>query len=501
MNQCIRRVISLLMVLSILFGIAPLASVKSEAAGVTVKIVSFMDESETNLRAAQLLYAKVEGYEGNTSQLTYKWTNNLGKRVYGWWGRYTDYGTYLYVFNTHNMYYVQGTVGEQEIYNSERGVTPLSNMAGRTQDKTFTGVGYAYAAVYDADRTPAYYDSGNITVEVFDGDTKIAEASYGGFSEDSLQSDVEDAVFGLFEGETIGVKDLLGKSAVVHINCVECAVTRANIVSGSDVITVSGSAPDYYLTGLQKGVAQIDISLNKSQCKFHAYTSAAAKPLVYVFKKPTVTPGLTTLTLENLDEDCTYYIDGVQGVEKDGKIVFEGLDPSTTYDIEVRGHYTDGDEEKIVYTSVIGTTLTPNTAAVVVRLDDQITTYDVPGLQGLNLKQMDHNGNPLGELIPLTYSQEHGNYTAQVANGIYYVFDDENNRVGSSELVINNTDGSTTLSYYTVTYDPAGGILSETDLTDVYYVGDQVITSPEHHRYNRCNPHPGFPASGWSVPG
>ncbi len=480
MKGFMKRIPALLLVMAMLLSMAPMTAIQTDAAGeVTVQIVGFMDGSTTNLRAAQLLHAKVEGYEGNTSELTYKWTNNLGKRVYGWWGRYTDYGTYLYVYNTHNMYYAQGTDGEQEIHNTDRSVTPLSNMPNRSHDKTFSGVGYAYAAVYDADRTPEYYNSGSITVEVYDGNTKIGQASYTGFKEDSLQSDVDDAVFGLFEGETISVKDLLGKSAVVHINCVECAVTKANIISGADTVSVSGSTPDYYLTGLQEGVAQINISLEKSMCKFHAYTSATAKPLVYVFKKPTVTPGLTTLTLENLDDDCTYYIDGVQGIVEDGKIVFEGLDPSTTYDIEVRGHYTDDGEEKIVYTSVTGTTLTPNTAAVVVRLDGQMTTYDAPGLNGLNLKQVDRSGNVIGDPIALTYSQEHCNYTAQVGNGIYYVFDNDGNRLGSAELVINNTDGSTTLSYFTVTYDPAGGSLAQTELTSVHYIGDSIITTNE----------------------
>lgn len=480
MQKGFQRIAALFLIIVMLVSMVPTVSLKTDAAeNVTVKIVGFMDGSETNLRAAQLLHAKVEGYEGNTAQLTYKWTNNLGKRVYSWWGRYTDYGTYLYVYNTHNMYYAQGTDGEQEIHNTARGVTPLSNMPNRSHDQVFSGVGYAYAAVYDADRTPEYYNSGSIKVEVYDGTTKIGEASYTGFKEDKLQSDVDDAVFGLFEGETIGVKDLLGKSAVVHINCVECSVTKANIISGSDVIQVSGSTPNYSLTGLKKGVAQIDIALGKQMCKFHAYTNATAKPMVYVFKKPTVTPGLTTLTLGNLDPDCTYYIDGVQGVVEDGKIVFEGLDPSTTYDIEVRGHYQDDGQEKIVYTSVTGTTLTPNIGAVVIRLDDVITTYDVPGLNGVNLQQVDHEGNRIGNLIPLTHSEEHGNYTAQVANGIYYVCDNSGNRLGSAELVINNTDGSTTLSYYTVTYDLAGGTLDGKELTQVHYVGDPVVTIPE----------------------
>ena len=48
------------------------------AAEITVDIVSFMTGSNADLRSSELLMAKVTGYDGNTSHLTYKWTNNLG---------------------------------------------------------------------------------------------------------------------------------------------------------------------------------------------------------------------------------------------------------------------------------------------------------------------------------------------------------------------------------------------------------------------------------------
>ena len=231
-----RRLSALLLAMTILLGIVPQIALIGEAADVTVKIVGFMDGSETNLRAAQLLHAKVEGYEGNTAYLTYKWTNNLGKRVYGWWGRYTDYGTYLYVYNTHNMYYAQGTDGEQEIHNTARGVTPLSNMPGRSHDQTFTGVGYAYAAVYDADRTPSYYNEGSIKVEVYDGDIKIPcqaiekrqyydEAWGAGWKAGELLFLAELPALGIKTFTVRAIKEEIQDTALVQANVIDDTVT------------------------------------------------------------------------------------------------------------------------------------------------------------------------------------------------------------------------------------------------------------------------------------
>jgi len=493
-HKFLKQCLSFLLVLALLIPLAPqlptpAAAEVSAQAAITVDIVSFMRQNNTDLRVSELLQARVTGYEGNVAQLTYKWTNDLGKDG-GWfgWGRA---GTYLYVFNTHNMYTVQGTDGEQEIYNSSRGVSASANMSGRTSNKTFSGEGFAYAAVYGANVSSDDYNQGSITVEVYDGDTLIGTATHSGFVESSLDADLEDAVFGVFVGETISVKDLLGESAIVHVPCVASNVSYAQIITGGDCISVSGTTPDYYVTGLKKGTASITITLEKENCKFHQYTTGSAGPTVHVFQKPTVTPGLTTLTLTELDPDCTYYIAGDQGVlMPNNTVVFEGLDPSTTYDIEVRGHYQDNDgNDKTVYTFVYGTTLTPNVASLVLRLDGIMVPAEQVELNTVYLQTLDGS-----KTITLTYDEEGKHYTGQAENGTYGVFnqDPDGNvtQLGNGQhLVISNTNATTTLNYYTTTWDPNNG----TDAAvDIHYIGD-VITAPAAPSY------PGNRFLGWQY--
>ena len=60
-------------------------------------------------------------YKGTSiTQLKYTWTNQVG--------------TYLYVYNSHNMYYINNTDGEEEI----------------GEGKSFTGTGFAWASIYGA---------------------------------------------------------------------------------------------------------------------------------------------------------------------------------------------------------------------------------------------------------------------------------------------------------------------------------------------------------------
>lgn len=457
---------------------AQVFSAETAAETPKVEIVSFMRDTDTGLRSSELLQAKVTGYDGHIHDLTYKWTNDLGSVSQGWWSK-TYYGTYLYVYSSHNMYSVQGTPAEQEIYNSSRQVNPSDNMAGNTHDRVFEGQGYAWAAVYGANLDTKDYTTGSITVEVYDGDTLIGSDTYSGFKAPNLQSDLDSAVFGLFEGETIDVRDLLGESAIVHISCSACSVTSAKITStnGSKYIQIGGRSPAYTVTGLAKGEAQIQIRVSKDNCKFHQNQSnKTASPKVHVFKKPVVTPGLTTLTLTNIDPHCVYYINHVEGKRQpDGTVLFDGLDYSTTYEIEVKATYTDNGVEENVFAFVNGTTLTPNVAAVRVRLDETYTTLDKIGETAIVLRKLNANGQIIDdEIIPLTYQASSNNYTALVGNGIYGVYDAEGNRLGRQlELVVNNTDASAVLNYYTVSYDPNGGTLSADDRY-IYYIGETV---------------------------
>ncbi len=488
-HRFFKQLICICSILVLLLGLCPTPTM---AEGVSVEIVGFMSGKTTGLRSSELLQARVTGYSGNTADLTYKWTNALGSVTQSWfWNNY--YGTYLYVFNDHNMYTVQGTVGEQEIYNTAHNVTASDNMAGRTQDKTFTGTGYAYAAVYGADLNARDYTTGSISVEVYDGNTLLGTASYSGFQAPNLGGDLDNAVFGVFVGDTIDVKDLLGESAILHVNCEACSVTEAAITDNSKCITIGGSAPNYSVTGNAEGTAAIRITVKKENCKFHQYASYTATPTVHVFKKPTVTGGLTTLTLTDLDDDCTYYIGNAKGERSaDGKtVVFEGLTPSTTYPIEVRGHYTDDGEEKIVYAYVSGTTLTPNVAAVQIRLDGELTTMEAVGLEGLYLQQTIDN-LPTGDPIPLTYHSEGQNYTALVTDGVYHVHAADDVHIGDHHIVISGVDATTTLQYYTLTYDTDGGALSQTPTKQIYLSRSAVITT------NELPKKPGYYFAGWS---
>ena len=63
------------------------------AEATSVKLVSFMRGDATDLRSSELLEARVSGYDGKLSDLTFEWKNEL-------W-------TYLYVYNSSNMYNIK----------------------------------------------------------------------------------------------------------------------------------------------------------------------------------------------------------------------------------------------------------------------------------------------------------------------------------------------------------------------------------------------------------
>ena len=212
---------SLIFALSALVVLCSAFVVNSFAAEVTVDIVSFSRGAQADLRSSELLEAKVEGYDGNVRELTYKWTSTLG--------------TYLYVYNNHNMYGINNTDGEIEIYNRSKSLNTLGNMEGRNYNQTFSGTGYAWAAIYGADISSEDL-VGKITVEVYDADGNLlASDTHEGKREQTgtswwrptyknvgiVASDFADDIshvrFGLFEGDTKNVKILLGESSIVHM--------------------------------------------------------------------------------------------------------------------------------------------------------------------------------------------------------------------------------------------------------------------------------------------
>ena len=223
MANTTKKILSLILSLLMIFSSAAVAFA-ADTSDVTVEIISFMRGKQADLRSSELLEARVEGYDGNVRELTYKWS--------------TDLGTYLYVYNSHNMYHIRNTPGEVEVYNSKKLLfTP--DMVGRYYANEFSGVGFAWAAVH----SNSIYDKsqlvGTVKVEVYDKDNnllcsdthegKLVDGQNTGFLNYDLREDLDDVVIGLFEGDVRNVKDLLGESAVVHIVCIASKVMKGHI--------------------------------------------------------------------------------------------------------------------------------------------------------------------------------------------------------------------------------------------------------------------------------
>ena len=466
MNATFKKIVSVLLTVIMLCGIAPVALLAQAASSTpTVQIVSFMRGAQTDLRSSELLEARVSGYDGNVQELTYKWTNTLG--------------TYLYIYNSHNMYSINNTDGEVEIYNEY--VKSSENMAGRSYLDTFTGKGYAWAAVYGASISGSSLD-GNVTVEVYDknGNFLCSDSHTGeysnrknkGFVTYNLDADMDNVVIGLFEGDKRNVKDLLGESAIVHITCTASTVNQGKILSGSDHISLTKESGDYYITGTNAGTstgvngdAQVDLTIKKENCKFHNKQSGNATTTVFVFKKPTTSTTTTTLTLTgNLDDRCEYFIAGTQGEKQaDGTIIFTGLTPNTAYTVEVRGEYTDKNgAQKYAYAYVYDTTKPVYLASVYTYLDGVLTDIgDIHG-EDVDLYLLDKEEDATLEdanFIALTRSEK-GTYTATVENGIYYPWHEEDSGYHVAreyKLVVENANGELHLHHYSVNYDTNGG--------------------------------------------
>lgn len=425
-----RKSISILLVFSLVLSlITGLTATVSADSGVTVNIVSFRRGAQEDLRSSELLEARVEGYSGNVRELTYKWYNELG--------------TYLYVYNSHNMYGINNTDGEIEIYNDE--VSTSENMSGRSYKDSFSGTGYAWAAVYGANLSSSAL-VGTVTVEVYDKNGNLIATDshegtrertggwfrptykYSGFVSSSLSSDLSNIAFGIFEDDTKKVNDLLGESSIVHITCVECDVPSCQITSGSDKISLSSSSSDYYITGLKKGVGEVEIKVEKGNCKFHQSVTVETTVTVYVYEKPETTATTSTITLSNLDDDCAYFINGNEGIKQgDGTIVFENLTPNTTYEIEVVGH-TEGTEP--VYAYVYQTTLPVHLATVEVYLNGGVDAAGNPYGTLTNIDSILGNGAAIylrQENTDIYYpldNIETGIYRTSLGDGIYYIYHD-----------------------------------------------------------------------------
>lgn len=92
------RVCSFLLAILMALSLLPVPSLAANNdSNTTVKIVSFADGRNTDLRDSELLVAKVEGYSGDVTKLIYKWTYtpSLPANTSPW--------PHLYIFNSQNM--------------------------------------------------------------------------------------------------------------------------------------------------------------------------------------------------------------------------------------------------------------------------------------------------------------------------------------------------------------------------------------------------------------
>ncbi len=509
MKSKIKKLLSLSLVLCTLFSMfyVNLTADASDSATPTVtpkatptvEIVSFLRGAQDDLRSSELLEARVTGYDGNVRELTYKWENTLG--------------TYLYVYNSHNMHYIDGTDNEVEVYNNK--ISASNNMAGRTYKDSFTGKGYCWASIYGSNTSGvgssisdnvAY--NGTIKVTVYDADGNIIATDshtgtvtnvgslwrpsyrYDGIVDHNLQKDIDNVTIGIFEGDKRNVKDLLGESAIVHITCVESDVTYGEIISGIDNIALSTENGDYYITGTKAGTskdsngdAQVEITVKKNTCKFHEISEATAITTVYVFKKPTTSTTAYTLTLEdNLDDRCRYFIDGREGVkQEDGTILFDGLTPNTQYMVEVRAEYKDDENNtRYTYAYVWDTTKPIYNATVEVYLDGvyDSSTHTASGTK-VNLEDVSDYSTVYAksedgtDFIELKKREDTiGTYTSVLDTGSYHLYytENESTKIDEQLLIMHYADRTRYLFYNSVTYKDG-----DTELNKEYYVANSFV--------------------------
>ncbi len=502
MKLLLKKMLSLMLAVTMLFSVFCSTPFIANAADTTpkVEIVSFTRGPQNNLRSSELLEARLTGYSGNPQNLTYEWINGLD--------------TYLYVYNSHNMYYINGTQGEIEIHNTKNNLGPLSNTLDRSYDQVYKAKGFCWASVYGAYATGwgEYPLVGTITVNVYDeNDNLIATDShtgsysffsgYKGFVGHSLKDDLDDVTIGIFEGDIRNVKDLLGESAIVHITCEESDVSYGNIVGGNEHILLSKDG-DYYITGTNAGPtydsnnqiikdAEVQLSITKNNCKFHNESSGTAKTSVFVFKKPTTTTTAYSLTLDNLDERCEYYIGGVKGTDifdQNGKriaVEFTGLTPNTQYMVEVEAEFYDEKykQNRYTYAYVYDTTKPIYTGIVEVYLDgkydsanhsviggEKVDVSDVTTYSNLYAKENDSN-----EYMKLA-RQEKGKYASILDTGSYNIYygNDETAQslVDNQILTMHYADRTRYIFYNSVKY-----MDGETDLGTEYYLTDSSVTA------------------------
>ena len=224
--------------------------------------------------------------------------------------------------------------------------------------------------------------SGEVTVQVKLPNGDVIMDNCNQFEYPDLGEDLNNIALGLFVGESTDVLDLLGESAIVHITCTECSVGNIVIKDNDNEVTLNQRTGT--VTGVNMGEATLSMTVEKENCTAHNGQTASVETKIFVFQKPKTSTTTTTLTLDGktLDDRCSYYINGVEGVVQDDEsLLFTGLTPDTDYTVDVVASYTAADGTlRYAYAYVEDTTKPVYTATVNTYLDGhKVDIADIHG--------------------------------------------------------------------------------------------------------------------------
>lgn len=336
------RIIAFAIILSMIFtGYVSDNSVSQAADTPTVDIVGFAQEDTDNLRSSELLMAKVSGYSGDITKLTYKWSN-LGPTS----GSGSSLPLYMYA--SHNM--MDSVCGKYGLLDGG-GFDTDSNNSGIKSGQSRKAVGAMYAAIDGRSSGSSSITEANMTptdirVEVYtpEGELLCSTEETVGKCPD-LQRDVDNCVFAMFEDDNKqSIKDFLAQAGIVHIQCSGCNVSGAVVQADGHFEVVDGGSS---ISPISAGYGTVSINVAKGQCRFHRGYNADAVLRVYVFKRPAVETTSTTAIITNLDPNCDYYIGGKKAIKDGDKAIVTGLDPSTDYVVETVASFVDTEDNNI----------------------------------------------------------------------------------------------------------------------------------------------------------
>lgn len=443
-----------------------------------VRIVSFLRGEVSDLRASELLEARVEGYSGSVRELTYTWTDNIG--------------TFLYAYNSHNMYGIGETKSEVRLGTN-------SSYPAEEYPSSGGGRGFAWAAVSGAnvnsEKLGGKLEGARVSVTVTDdGGNVIGTASYDrAFGGNRLSSDLAAGTYGIFEGDTINLKAVLAGGGIVHCDCGETTVKRAEVTNGEEFLQID---PDTFdVIGIAAGEAEISFAIEKANCMFHRCNTpygtggmvvgggtasgatipeAEAKEVsVRVFKRPVTSTTTTTLTIsaDSVEEGCDYFVNGRSGERtEDGSIVFAGLNRNTRCELEVRKAYTSDGITKYAYAYDNTDPMYRGTVRVYLN-GVPANIEDILG-EGTRLYLKGGGSN----YIQLEQDGETGSCSAPLEDGTYYIYaekDGEFTKTGEQQLIINGENRERELHYFSVDYD--SGLKSEYRLDgEAVYISDET---------------------------